>query len=271
MNILFIGDVFGRPGRDLVRKGLRPLTSYYDVDFVVANVENAAGGFGITREIGDSHRGLRRRRHDVGQPHLGQEGGGGLRRRRASPAAARELPVGRAGPREHPRQDAHGPGRRGHQPDGARLHEPARRPVLRRAARNRRVRRAHPRDPGRFPRRSDVGEDRDGLAPRRPRDGGHRHAHPRADGRRAHPPERHGLHHRRRHDGPSRFDHRHRARARPRPVPHRHAVALRAGRRQPAPARRRHRRGRRDRTSHGDHQARLHAGGPRANGCRNER
>ncbi len=54
MNILFIGDVFGRPGRDLVRKGLRPLVSYYDVDFVVANVENAAGGFGITREIGDT-------------------------------------------------------------------------------------------------------------------------------------------------------------------------------------------------------------------------
>jgi hypothetical protein len=54
MNLLFIGDVFGRPGRDLVRKGLRPLTSYYGIDFVVANVENAAGGFGITREIGDS-------------------------------------------------------------------------------------------------------------------------------------------------------------------------------------------------------------------------
>jgi hypothetical protein len=54
MNILFIGDIFGRPGRDLVRKGLRPLVSYYDVDFVVANVENAAGGFGITREIGDT-------------------------------------------------------------------------------------------------------------------------------------------------------------------------------------------------------------------------
>jgi len=54
MNLLFIGDVFGRPGRDLVRKGLGPLTSYYGIDFVVANVENAAGGFGITREIGDS-------------------------------------------------------------------------------------------------------------------------------------------------------------------------------------------------------------------------
>jgi metallophosphoesterase (TIGR00282 family) len=54
MNILFIGDVFGRPGRDLVRKGLRPLVHRYAIDFVVANIENAAGGFGVTREVGDS-------------------------------------------------------------------------------------------------------------------------------------------------------------------------------------------------------------------------
>jgi 2',3'-cyclic-nucleotide 2'-phosphodiesterase len=53
MNILFIGDIFGRPGRDLVRRGLRPLVHRYAIDFVVANVENAAAGFGITREIGD--------------------------------------------------------------------------------------------------------------------------------------------------------------------------------------------------------------------------
>lgn len=53
MNILFIGDIFGRPGRDLVRKGLRPLVQRHAIDLVIANVENAAGGFGITREIGD--------------------------------------------------------------------------------------------------------------------------------------------------------------------------------------------------------------------------
>ncbi len=53
MNILFIGDIFGRPGRDMVRRGMRPLVRRYAIDFVVANVENAAGGFGITREIGD--------------------------------------------------------------------------------------------------------------------------------------------------------------------------------------------------------------------------
>jgi 2',3'-cyclic-nucleotide 2'-phosphodiesterase len=54
MNILFIGDIFGRPGRELVRRGIQPLVDRYAIDFVIANVENAAGGFGITREIGDA-------------------------------------------------------------------------------------------------------------------------------------------------------------------------------------------------------------------------
>lgn len=53
MNILFIGDVVGRPGRELVRRGLRPLVEHHAVDLVIANVENAAAGFGLTREIGD--------------------------------------------------------------------------------------------------------------------------------------------------------------------------------------------------------------------------
>jgi metallophosphoesterase (TIGR00282 family) len=53
MKILFIGDVFGRPGRDMVRKGLRALVDRHGIDLVIANIENAAGGFGITREVGD--------------------------------------------------------------------------------------------------------------------------------------------------------------------------------------------------------------------------
>jgi hypothetical protein len=51
MNILFIGDIVGRPGRELVRRGLSVLVERHDVDLVIANVENAAAGFGITREI----------------------------------------------------------------------------------------------------------------------------------------------------------------------------------------------------------------------------
>ena len=54
MRILFIGDVFGRTGRDLVRQGIPLITARYAVDAVIANVENAASGAGITRETGDA-------------------------------------------------------------------------------------------------------------------------------------------------------------------------------------------------------------------------
>jgi metallophosphoesterase (TIGR00282 family) len=54
MKILFIGDIFGRPGRDLVKHGLDVLVAETGADLVIANVENAAGGFGITREVGDA-------------------------------------------------------------------------------------------------------------------------------------------------------------------------------------------------------------------------
>ncbi|HXH25692.1 MAG TPA: TIGR00282 family metallophosphoesterase [Vicinamibacterales bacterium] len=54
MKILFIGDVVGRPGRELLRKGLRGLVAHHGADLVIANVENAAAGFGITKDIGDA-------------------------------------------------------------------------------------------------------------------------------------------------------------------------------------------------------------------------
>jgi hypothetical protein len=53
MRILFIGDIVGRPGRDLIRVGLEALVEHHGIDLVVANAENAAAGSGITREIGD--------------------------------------------------------------------------------------------------------------------------------------------------------------------------------------------------------------------------
>jgi len=53
MRILFIGDIVGKPGRELVRRGLSGLVAYHRIDLVIANAENAAAGFGITREIGD--------------------------------------------------------------------------------------------------------------------------------------------------------------------------------------------------------------------------
>lgn len=51
MNILFIGDIVGRPGREAV-KGLLPgLKKEFNLDFVIANAENAAGGSGITSKV----------------------------------------------------------------------------------------------------------------------------------------------------------------------------------------------------------------------------
>jgi metallophosphoesterase (TIGR00282 family) len=53
MHILFIGDIMGRPGRDVVAAELPRLKDALKLDFVVANGENAAGGFGITRAVAD--------------------------------------------------------------------------------------------------------------------------------------------------------------------------------------------------------------------------
>jgi metallophosphoesterase (TIGR00282 family) len=49
MRILFIGDIIGKPGRDVVAEELPRLRDLLKLDFVIANGENAAGGFGITR------------------------------------------------------------------------------------------------------------------------------------------------------------------------------------------------------------------------------
>jgi metallophosphoesterase (TIGR00282 family) len=48
MRILFIGDIFGQPGRRMVKETLPSLISEYSPDLVLANGENAAAGFGIT-------------------------------------------------------------------------------------------------------------------------------------------------------------------------------------------------------------------------------
>src|SRR6266536_3730038 len=53
MRILFIGDIFGRPGRQCLKTGLAAIISRHEIDLVIANAENSAAGFGITREIGD--------------------------------------------------------------------------------------------------------------------------------------------------------------------------------------------------------------------------
>lgn len=51
MNILFIGDVVGSPGRRALERALLPLIDRRKVDFTIVNIENAAGGFGLTVEL----------------------------------------------------------------------------------------------------------------------------------------------------------------------------------------------------------------------------
>ncbi len=53
VNILFIGDVMGRPGRAMVERHLPRLREEYDVGLVVANAENAAGRAGITPAVAE--------------------------------------------------------------------------------------------------------------------------------------------------------------------------------------------------------------------------
>src|ERR1700741_4013978 len=53
MKILFVGDIFGSAGRKIVREHLGHVREANGVDLVVVNVENAAGGFGVTPQIAD--------------------------------------------------------------------------------------------------------------------------------------------------------------------------------------------------------------------------
>ena len=51
MRILFVGDIYARPGRNIVHERLPELRKQHAVDLTIANGENAAGGFGITPQI----------------------------------------------------------------------------------------------------------------------------------------------------------------------------------------------------------------------------
>lgn len=53
MNILFIGDIVGKAGRKIAAKKIVDLIDHFAIDFAIANVENAAAGFGITPKLAD--------------------------------------------------------------------------------------------------------------------------------------------------------------------------------------------------------------------------
>jgi metallophosphoesterase (TIGR00282 family) len=54
MKILFIGDIFGKPGREIARRAIPAIVATHSIDLVVANVENTAAGFGVTGDIADT-------------------------------------------------------------------------------------------------------------------------------------------------------------------------------------------------------------------------
>ena len=51
VKILFVGDVVGKPGRQALSRELHRLVDRHTIDIVIANGENAAGGFGLTVEV----------------------------------------------------------------------------------------------------------------------------------------------------------------------------------------------------------------------------
>jgi metallophosphoesterase (TIGR00282 family) len=51
MRILFVGDVIGKPGRKALQRLLPRLVDEKRADYVIVNVENAAGGFGVTPDV----------------------------------------------------------------------------------------------------------------------------------------------------------------------------------------------------------------------------
>ncbi len=53
MRILFIGDIFGRPGRRILQDHLADIAAQQHADLVIANAENAAAGFGLTPAIAE--------------------------------------------------------------------------------------------------------------------------------------------------------------------------------------------------------------------------
>jgi metallophosphoesterase (TIGR00282 family) len=54
VRILFIGDIFGKSGRDIAKRAIPAIVERQQIDFVIANVENSAAGFGVTGDIADT-------------------------------------------------------------------------------------------------------------------------------------------------------------------------------------------------------------------------
>ena len=74
IKILYIGDVVGQPGRRALHRSSSTVVDRERIDFTIVNIENAAGGFGVTEAIMEELSRAADQRLHLRQPHLGQEG-----------------------------------------------------------------------------------------------------------------------------------------------------------------------------------------------------
>ena len=58
MKVLFVGDIVGRGGRKILGEKLKSVQEEHGIDFTIANVENCAGGFGVTPKLASRTLGL---------------------------------------------------------------------------------------------------------------------------------------------------------------------------------------------------------------------
>ena len=100
MQILFIGDIFGKPGREIARRAIPALVEQRGIDFVIANVENSAAGFGVTGDIADTILGYGVDVMTSGNHIWDKKEVLDYIAARAAAAAAGELPRRRPGPRQ---------------------------------------------------------------------------------------------------------------------------------------------------------------------------
>src|SRR2546426_7022903 len=102
MKILFIGDIIGEPGRKTVARQVPRLVRERGVACVIANAENAAGGFGVTpdgaRELFAAGGGAVTRGHH----NLGKKGRNGYNKGQAPRPPPPPTTPGRAGARPAP-------------------------------------------------------------------------------------------------------------------------------------------------------------------------
>ena len=59
MKIIFIGDIVGKSGRDAIANNISIIKNKYNPDAIVVNAENAASGYGLTKKLLVTMRGIK--------------------------------------------------------------------------------------------------------------------------------------------------------------------------------------------------------------------